>query len=548
MPIHNVQLAQTATARGWAKSFGTSAKDAQIINGIPEVAINPVIGTKSVYVSKRGGSTTSATTIGGSGAAKILKARTGNDGLQLYISGSTDILYDQNGTALGTIGGTPDNLNVCDSIVDETQIYAFIAGAAGWFLYEDAITKNFPTFSASLTSGQATVVGLASTGGIYDGQLWTGSGIPASTRVSDVLDSSRVLLSATVTESGSKTVTKEAVAKITDTTVASLISTGGTTMESLDGYFFFGAFGKIWQSALNDPATWGGSDSVAADYSGDAIRCIFKVKDYIVAAGTSGTIQYFYNAGNSSGSVLSPAEHLTVTGLTFRGSPVFAQSGGYVVASSELQADDTFSMALYRLTGVNEFTKVSDDIWSGIITDGSCSNLHTGVIGNQHVIILSGSLSLGSSVFIAYYPSVNQFGFLQLASGSFTSSYGRRFTKASSTSTFIWASGNTWTDSDAAYTLTIQTEPQDMAQGADTTDTWVDLLADVESSGTATLDVSDDDYQSWVNKGSFDMTKNKKRINALGLHQGPRAYRIQHSANTGFRGQILRINHQPSSL
>jgi hypothetical protein len=72
-------------------------------------------------------------------------------------------------------------------------------------------------------------------------------------------------------------------------------------------------------------------------------------------------------------------------------------------------------------------------------------------------------------------------------------------------------------------------------------------LADTEASGTATLSVSEDEGGTWTSKGTFDMTAQKKRIHRLGMHKGPRSYRIQHSANTGFRAQLLRINFQPGS-
>ena len=553
MAFHPIQLAQTATARGNTKSVGTSAKDAQVINGVFEVAENPLLGTKAVYVAKRGGSTTSGT-IGSTGETVVLKVKSSTR--QLYISDSAFNLYDSVPNNLGAIGGLPgNNLDVCESLIDDVTVYAFAAAGAGWFLYEDAITKNFPTFSASLTSGQATVVGLSSTGGIYDGQLWSGSGIPASTRVSDVLDSSRILLSQAVTESGTKTVTKEAVAKIIDTTVSNLEVRG---IETMDGYFFLHGLNaagnkgnRIYQSALNDPATWASSDFISADLTGDSIRCIFRIKDYIVAAGSSGSIQYFYNAGNATGSILSPADNLAIDGLILHDRPVFTSTGGYFLASDVVGDTNNAMYGLYRITGVNQITKLSDVIWSEIISRSVSASylcINAGVINGRLHIILNISFSSPTEVSVAYDTAVNQFWLLQLASGSLLSSWGVRFTKDASQTFFLWSVGNVWTDSDAAYTMTIQTEPQDMAQGLDTTDTWADLLADVESSGTMTIDVTDDNYGSWVNKGSFDMTKNKKRVSALGFHQGPRAYRLQHSANTGARVQILRINHQPSSL
>jgi hypothetical protein len=44
------------------------------------------------------------------------------------------------------------------------------------------------------------------------------------------------------------------------------------------------------------------------------------------------------------------------------------------------------------------------------------------------------------------------------------------------------------------------------------------------------------------------MTAQKKRVNRVGFHKGPRSYRLQHSANTGFRAQLIRINFNPGAV
>jgi len=222
--------------------------------------------------------------------------------------------------------------------------------------------------------------------------------------------------------------------------------------------------------------------------------------------------------------------------------PVAFDGALYCLASDQAGAWGMYG--LYRLTGVNTFTRVSDDVWSSIIKDLTLTLISSAIIGDKHLIIIhSGS----ATVSVVYDPSVNMFSFLQLAT-AYTSglSTGGSFTRASSSDYIAWSTGNTWQDESAAYTLTIQTEPQDMNQGMDATDSYVDMLADNEASGTTTLSTTDDDYVTWVDRGTFDMTVTKKRINALGLHNA-RAYRVTHSANTGFRGQILRVNFEKAT-
>ena len=335
------------------------------------------------------------------------------------------------------------------------------------------------------------------------------------------------------------TITKEAIARITDADFPA----DGDSIVFLDGYFFaYASNGTIYQSDSNDPSSWVATNVINADYSGDGIKCIFRHGNYIVVAGETGTIQYFYNAGNPTGSVLSVAENLTVTGLNILAAPVNTSVGSFFVGSSaSSQAiNTTDNVALYRLTGVNTYEKVSDDVWSGIIKQSAITRVGLAEIGDKSLLLLHAT---SATAIIAYDFNIKQFSVITM-DDAITSSFGVYFTKSGSTSLFSWAAGNTWTDSSAAYTLTIQTEPQDMNNGMDATDTWADLLADTESSGTTALDYTDDDYVTWnpFGAGTFDMTVNKKRITGGGTHN-IRAYRLTHSANTGFRAQILRINH-----
>lgn len=536
---HKIALAQAATARGWAKTIGTSSKDAQVINGVVEVSANQVIGTKTASISKRGGSTTSSSIGSGVVALKCYA-------LDFAPLSATSTALFSSTTNIGTITALPDagtNYLVADSVISGVQVIAFASSdGAGWFCYSDAISTNFPTFTGNRTSGSAVISGIVSTTGIYKGQAISGDGIPANTRVLSVDSSTQITMSANATSGAgtATTITKEALSKITDTDFPS----NATSMVAMDGYFFAGSptLG-ICQSAINDPATWASADRIVPDYAGDKLNRIFKIGNHVVSSGTLCSVQYFYNAGNASGSVLSSAENLNILGLLVICSPVPFADGHYCIAQPGAPGSGNGPLGLYRLTGVNSFQRVSDDVLTGVITDGQLTRI--GQIessGKSLVACHSGS----AATFPVYDPVDNSATFFSL-SAALTSAHGLTFTKSGSDTLFLWATGNTWTDSSVAYTLTIQTEPQDMAAGGATTDNQAVLLADTESTGTASLDTTDDDYTNWVNKGSFDMTADRKEVWALGWHRGPRAYRITHSANTGFRGQILRINHSPSN-
>lgn len=551
MPFHPIHLAQTMTGRGLTKSVGTSQKDAQVINGVIDVAVNPVVGTKTAFVQKRFGF--DQVSDGNTYDSQRLLRHNSNYFEALLIastSGTATYLYHYDGsvTNLGSLGDSatqPANLSnyACDAVINNVGVVAFItqAGGArdGWFLYSDAITDNFPTFSASLTSGQATAVNIASTTGIYDGQAVSGSGIPASTVVSDIINSSMVLLSQAATESGTKTVTKAAVAKIIDTDFPA----EPNSIEFLDTYFYVGEDdGTIGQSDTNNPASWNSANTTNADYSGDGQAFIFRWHNYIVSAGNVGTVQFFENTGNATGIVLSDAEHLNSNGVNILTRPIVVRDRAYFIGNATRGA----CPGLYSLAGTNSISKVSDDFVDGILDGETVGNLMVGVfpVGNKDLV---GVIGVNVDVIPVFDPSNGMFTLFDLGS-PVVSTHGVLFTTNTGQTGIVCGWNSTVLDNSSPFTLTIQTEPQDMANGLECTDTWVDLLADVQTSGSVTLSVSDDDYGNWVTKGTYDKTKIKKRINALGLHQGARAYRLQDSSNTNFRGQLLRVNFQPSTL
>jgi hypothetical protein len=473
VPSHPIHLAQAPTARGWAKSIGTSAKDAQIINGVLEVSTNQTLGNKTVYVSKRAGSAARPSTPTASGlvALKHYSSRFN----QLFAT--TTALYS-NDTNIGTLTGLPSaasNYQLCDAVISNVGVLGFVTSDfAGWVLYENAISTNFPTFTGNRTSGSAVISGIASTTGIYEGQAVSGTGIAAGSRVLSVDSATQITLTANATSGSgtSTTITKEAVSKILHANFPS----DATNMETMDGYFFVGTAQGVRNTPINDPFTWDTDKLIAADSVGDDVNLIFKMgDDYICASGEVGNIQYFYNGGNASGSILSKADNLTVMGMSCVHRPTQHESGSYFIGQEAI--DSTLKKGFYRINGVNSIEPVSDDMWSGIITDQSLSFASPITNGNKSLIALHSS---SVSTFPVYDPVINVFTLFKI-DAALTSAFRLAYTKSGTSTAINWAQGNTWLDSDSAYDITVQTEPQDMAGGLSATDLNAELIADNEA-------------------------------------------------------------------
>jgi len=441
-------------------------------------------------------------------------------------------LYN-NTTAIGTIGGFPviNNYTVAEGVAGSQEVYAFVDQSNNaYYVWENAISSNFPTFSGD-THTNTVIDNIASTTGLYPGQIITGTGIQAGTRIATITSATAITTTIATTASATITITKEAVAKIIDADFPS----DAVSMAYLDGRFFAGATsGRIYQSALNDPSSWAASEYLTADYGGDDLAFIFKQGAYIVAAGTGNTIQYFYNAGNAFGSVLSAQEELTITNLKLLCSKMEIDGESYVLVGTSSSMTN-----LYKLTGANQYTRVSDDFWGNIICTNSMTSLASAVLGKKTFIVLKG----GSNGNVIYDPAANQFSMFDTV---LSSSSGGKFTKSGQTTTFIWAVGNTWQDSTVAYTMTIQTEPKVLNGGRGFTVNAVTLLADTQASGTTALLTSKDDTANYVSKGSFTMTANQKVVRRCGFYDNSCSFRLTNADNTGWRGQAIVVDWEPA--
>lgn len=77
----------------------------------------------------------------------------------------------------------------------------------------------------------------------------------------------------------------------------------------IDGYLFLAKAetGDIYNSNLNDPATWTAGDFISSELYPDDIQAILKVNNYLLAVGTQGC-EYFYDAAIATGSPLARYE------------------------------------------------------------------------------------------------------------------------------------------------------------------------------------------------------------------------------------------------
>ena len=154
---------------------------------------------------------------------------------------------------------------------------------------------------------------------------------------------------------------------ITEITDTDMPGNNGTPTASgavyLDGYLFIAdKFGQIHNSNLNDYTTWNALDFISAESEGDMLTYLGKQGDHIAALGTS-TVEFFYNAGNPSGSPLGRRRDL-VYNVGCIGANYVTEHNGVI---HFIGKSSTGEAGLYRLENM-QLSKVESPVFDHIAT------------------------------------------------------------------------------------------------------------------------------------------------------------------------------------
>ena len=117
----------------------------------------------------------------------------------------------------------------------------------------------------------------------------------------------------------------------------------------LNNYLFLGTTGnRIYNSAVGDPTTWNALDYVTFEQTADNLIGIAKHLNYLVAFGNVST-QFFYDAGNATGSPLGVAQSYT--------SEIGCASGDSIVSTTNtvlwIGTSKTYGRSVYLMDGVS---------------------------------------------------------------------------------------------------------------------------------------------------------------------------------------------------
>lgn len=320
------------------------------------------------------------------------------------------------------------------------------------------------------------------------------------------------------------------------------------TFAHLDGYaFVLTTLGELWNSDLNSISSWTANNKIDAGTYPDPGIAAVRWRSYIIAFGTQ-SMEFFRNAGNPSGSPLARVTEM-------------AQKIGAVSANAITSISDSIFFCastpqggLSILQWDGNLSRISSpEVDAMLQLAGPASVKMTALrdFGLSFIIVIAGGISHCYCVEEKFWFVLNYGGneiiwtsVAGVSVGTAQVSYAISSLSLSGKVFTINPASRTFQDNGSAFTAIPQLQTVDPGAGAYTVYGELEVKADVESStSNMTVSYNDHDYDSskWVTLGTLDLSTNLPKLTRLGGTRNPRAFKLEHSANTPFRLEELRL-------
>ena len=312
----------------------------------------------------------------------------------------------------------------------------------------------------------------------------------------------------------------------------------------MDGYMFvMTEAGALWNSDLNSLSAWTAGAFISANSFGDnGVGCV-KYRNMIVGFGDA-SCEFFYNAGNSSGSVLNRIDNATlrigaVRNTVGRGTAIRGLLNNvYWIGNNS----DTGSRGIYRFNGM-QAEKISNSAIDKLVANGVIRSIvgSFSLLGMSHVAFSSG----GASVWC--YCVDNGFWWVLTPAGPLTitamlgtvdsSAYSKSYF-STVTNAFVYTfnpNSPVWQDNATAYTMTVQTDGVDGDTSENKTWDRFTLVGDTQSTTCpVSVSFSDDDGANYSTARDIDMGTTQTWLTDLG-ESTRRSWRLANASNTSCR-------------
>lgn len=318
---------------------------------------------------------------------------------------------------------------------------------------------------------------------------------------------------------------------------------------TLDGYVFLSTpDGRIWNSNLNDPTTWGASNFITAESYGDALVRIARSSSYIVAFGTD-SIEWFYDAANPTGSPLS-----VYTGATqrvgFLGGLAAVGDTLYFVGKATNQ-----STSLYKITGL-KLERIADFTINRKLQGNFATSFEfaTGnfIILNGHTVYVWWSASndsfpicydLDTGLFISVDFKQGDYDLIQTTAVPFSASqYSSLFCRTGDNLVYYY-DATVYRDDGVDFTCFLQTKNNDFDTRRLKFGSRVLLSCDqTDSTSNCQLSWTVDDYKTWSAVRNIDLENVYPATFALGQFRKI-AFKLEYTDNFPMRFSALELDY-----
>ena len=277
----------------------------------------------------------------------------------------------------------------------------------------------------------------------------------------------------------------------------------------LDGYaFIMDSTGKIWNSDLNSVTSWTSTGYIQAQMYPDAGIGLSRYKNQIVVFGRD-TIEFFYDAGNPSGSPLAPSSQSFIKlGCINQNAFTTYNDNLYWVSNS-----DKGMITVYTLDGYTP-TPVSTPNIEKILVAATLTTIRVagGNVLGKSMLIVSNSLTVfaydtedkiwgewesgnGAKIWDVMSSTTGTTSILYSVSLIDTQGYGY----------FLNNQNVQYQDRGSSFTMTIQTSKVDLDTVNRKFLSKFSIVGDAGSSSTLSVSWADDDYTTWTTARSISL-------------------------------------------
>lgn len=302
--------------------------------------------------------------------------------------------------------------------------------------------------------------------------------------------------------------------------------------------------GEIRSCAIDDPLHWPSLQFIFADYEDDPGVAIIKYLNYLVAFGTY-TVQFFYDAGNPApGTALSPYQ-----AASYRVGCAFAATlkniNNTLIWVGQTQQRE---WSVYLFDGLTP-KKISTDWVDRILLQHMSPNVGAFVTGGSGHTFYVLNIAVGHPALV-YDMGTGFWSTWNSSAAEFQYSYAVSmitpnqnvdlwFGKDTLAGNFYTVGFNTYDDDGTPFPLVVQTDKVD--GGSLDRKFWgrLDFIAD-QNPGLVTVQVTDDDYDTYSTWGIVDIDNSRPYLNRGGSSRR-RAFKLTQTDSNPARWEALEL-------